>query len=70
MTRPTLLVTGGPRSHVPQDDLATLAALLPTCDRVVIPVGHRIHTHAPGRFTQAVLAFLPAPSEEDHPGAG
>ena len=61
VTRPTLLVTGGRRSHVSQDDLAVVADRIPSCRHVTIPVGHRVHTHAPERFAGAVLEFLSTP---------
>lgn len=55
---PTLVVAGGPPSHVPQGDLHELAAALPDGRLVEIPVGHMVHVEAPGRFVAAVREFL------------
>jgi pimeloyl-ACP methyl ester carboxylesterase len=61
ITARTLVLAGGPRSHVPQDGLAELARRIPGAEVVTIPVGHLIHHSAPEAFTEAVSAFL----EED-----
>jgi pimeloyl-ACP methyl ester carboxylesterase len=58
ITAPALLIRGGPRSHVDQDDLAAVARLIPHCQTITIPVGHRVHSLAPAAFTDAVIAFL------------
>ncbi|MFF3431735.1 alpha/beta fold hydrolase [Streptomyces sp. NPDC002602] len=60
ITAETLVVAGGPRSHVPQDGVAELARRIPGGRAVTIPVGHLIHHAAPAAFTEAVSAFLPA----------
>ncbi|MGC3001236.1 alpha/beta fold hydrolase [Streptomyces sp. G35A] len=60
ITAETLVVAGGPHSHVPQDGVAELARRIPGGRMVTIPVGHLIHHAAPGAFTEAVSAFLPA----------
>jgi pimeloyl-ACP methyl ester carboxylesterase len=57
---PTLVISGGPRSHVSTDSLAALATALPTGTLAVVPVGHRIHSLAPAAFTATVLPFLMA----------
>jgi len=59
ITAPTLVIAGGPASHVPQDKLAEAAARLPHGTLQVIPAGHEIHANRPAEFTAAVLAFLP-----------
>ena len=58
ITAPTLLVGGGPDSHIPQDKLAETAALIPRCDLVTIPAGHYVHTARPEEFGDAVLSWL------------
>jgi 3-oxoadipate enol-lactonase len=55
---PTLIIGGGPDSHVPQDKLAEAAALIPRCDLVTIPAGHNVHMARPAEFTDVLLAWL------------
>jgi pimeloyl-ACP methyl ester carboxylesterase len=64
---PTLLVSGGPRSHVSPLRLAEVARSMPDARLVTIPVGHRVHSRSPERFRAVVLPFLTAP---DPGGAG
>ena len=61
----TLVLAGGPHSHVPQDGVAELARRVPGGRLVTVPVGHLIHRAAPEAFTGAVSAFL----AEDFPPA-
>ncbi|WP_037886289.1 alpha/beta fold hydrolase [Streptomyces sp. NRRL S-646] len=61
ITAGTLVIAGGPQSHVPQAGVAELARCIPGGRMVTIPVGHLIHHAAPEAFTEAVSAFL----EED-----
>lgn len=63
ITAATLVVAGGPRSHVPQEGIAELARRVPCGQVVTIPVGHLIHQAEPMRFTQAVLGFLQSEEE-------
>jgi 3-oxoadipate enol-lactonase len=58
ITAPTLLVGGGPDSHIPQDKLSAVAARIPTCDLVTIPAGHNVHAVRPAEFADAVLSWL------------
>ncbi|NMI56315.1 MULTISPECIES: alpha/beta fold hydrolase [unclassified Streptomyces] len=58
ITADTLVLAGGPASHVPQDGIAELARRVPGGRVVTIPVGHLIHSAAPQAFTEAVCAFL------------
>lgn len=58
ITAPTLLIGGGPESHVPQDKLADVAARIPRCRLVTIPAGHHVHTSRPSEFADAVLDWL------------
>ncbi|MFD4759804.1 alpha/beta fold hydrolase [Streptomyces sp. NPDC058439] len=66
ITAETLVVAGGPRSHVPQDGVAELARCIPVGHMVTIPVGHLIHHAAPEAFTKVVAAFL-LTEENTHP---
>jgi 3-oxoadipate enol-lactonase len=59
ISAPTLVIAGGPDSHVPQDQLAEVAALIPHCRPLVtIPVGHHVHEQRPVQFVAAVSTFL------------
>ena len=58
ITAPTLLIGGGPQSHIPQDKLAAAAARIPRCDLVTIPAGHLVHEARPAEFASAVLGWL------------
>jgi len=58
ITASTLLIGGGPSSHIPQDKLAQLAARVPMCQLLTIPVGHHVHASRPAEFATAVLTFL------------
>ncbi len=60
ITAETLVLAGGPRSHVPQDGIAELARRIPGGSVATISVGHLIHRAAPKEFTEAVSAFLSA----------
>lgn len=57
---PTLIVAGGPASHVDQDRLAQMASLIPRCELITIPAGHLVHAVRPAEFTAAVTGFLRA----------
>ena len=58
ITAPTLLIAGGPASHIDQDKLAAAAARIPRCDLVTIPAGHLVHAARPTQFASAVLTWL------------
>lgn len=58
ISAPTLVIGGGPDSHIPQDQLADVAARIPACDLVTIPVGHNIHSSDSQGFAATVLAWL------------
>ena len=58
ITAPTLVIGGGPRSHVSPERLASLAAALPDGRLITIPAGHRVHSTRPVEFQEAVIPFL------------
>jgi pimeloyl-ACP methyl ester carboxylesterase len=55
---PTLVIGGGPRSHVPPERLAEVAGAIPNAELITIDAGHRIHSTRPAEFRDAVLKFL------------
>jgi len=61
ISAPTLVIAGGPDSHVNQDRLAEMAGLIPDCRLVMIPAGHLVHAGQPDRFIAAVTSFLSGP---------
>ncbi|GII61456.1 3-oxoadipate enol-lactonase [Sphaerisporangium krabiense] len=58
ITAPTLVLAGGPSSHLPQEQVAELAARVPGAELVTIDAGHEIHGTRPAEFLTAVTAFL------------
>ncbi|MFJ3836657.1 alpha/beta fold hydrolase [Streptomyces sp. NPDC054904] len=58
ITAPTLVVAGGPTSHVPRQGLAELVRRVPDARLQTIAVGHLVHATAPDAFTDAVTTFL------------
>ncbi|WP_460521529.1 alpha/beta fold hydrolase [Flindersiella endophytica] len=58
VTMPTLVISGGPASHVPAERLRDLTLALPDADLVTIDAGHRVHSLRPKDFSAAVLPFL------------
>ncbi len=60
ITAPTLLISGGSRSHVPPDQIARMARRIPDSRLVTIPAGHLVHTARPTDFTATLRGFLPA----------
>jgi len=66
ITAKTLVMAGGPTSHVPQEGTAELAHRIPDAQMVTIPVGHLIHQEAPETFAETVTSFL----REDSPTPG
>ncbi|MFE5340219.1 alpha/beta fold hydrolase [Isoptericola sp. NPDC056578] len=55
---PTLVIGGGPDSHLPQDAMARTAARLPDARFVTLSGGHLVHPHAPDAFLREVEGFL------------
>jgi 3-oxoadipate enol-lactonase len=58
ITAQTLVIGGGPRSHVPQGWVAELARQIPGARMETIEAGHLIHVTEPEAFTRAALTFL------------
>lgn len=54
----TLVLSGGPTSHIAPSRLSAMAAEIPAAQLLTIPAGHRIHSTALPAFTAAVLDFL------------
>jgi pimeloyl-ACP methyl ester carboxylesterase len=66
ITAPTLLISGGPASHLPPAQLAQASRSIRGSQLVTIPAGHRVHSRSPSRFLAVVAPFLTAPK----PGPG
>ncbi|MBB5868095.1 pimeloyl-ACP methyl ester carboxylesterase [Allocatelliglobosispora scoriae] len=58
ITVPTLLVAGGPESHVPQHLLAEMAAQFPNGKLSTIPGGHSLHEVYPQEFADSVRRLV------------
>ncbi|MFF8378113.1 alpha/beta fold hydrolase [Streptomyces sp. NPDC015661] len=57
ITAPTLVLAGGPTSHVPQEQLSALADTIPGARLVTIETGHLIHNARPAEFLAAIREF-------------
>ncbi|WP_333734465.1 alpha/beta fold hydrolase, partial [Streptomyces sp. IBSBF 3010] len=57
ITAPTLVVGGGPRSQIAQEDLARTARAIPGAEFVTIDAGHLVHTERPEEFLTALRSF-------------
>ena len=55
---PSLLIAGGPESHLDQQVIAQMAARMPAAHLRTIAAGHLIHTNKPAEFTELVRRFL------------
>jgi pimeloyl-ACP methyl ester carboxylesterase len=55
---PTLVIAGGPDSHVRQDALAEVATRVADGRLVTIPAGHHVHRERPAEFLDALRSFL------------
>ena len=58
ITARTLVIAGGPDSHLPQDQLEALADRIPDASHLRIDAGHDVHTTRPEVFLAALLSFL------------
>jgi len=54
----TLVIGGGPDSHIPQERVAELARRVPRARLETIRAGHLIHHTEPAAFTRVALSFL------------
>lgn len=69
ITAPTLLVAGGPRSHLRQDQLAEVAERIPGGRLTTLDAGHMVHDEMPDAFLALLREFLGAPpSAGEDPG--
>jgi len=64
---PTLVLSGGPTSCIPPQRLADVTAAVAGARLATIPVGHRVHSLAPGPFAAEVMAFLAEPVAAQRP---
>ena len=60
ISAPTLIVAGGPGSHIDQNRLAEMATHIPRCELITIQAGHYVHTAEPPEFNRIVTEFLTA----------
>jgi pimeloyl-ACP methyl ester carboxylesterase len=51
---PTLVISGGTASHLPDDRIAEVVHRIPECDLVTIEAGHHVHENEPAQFAGAV----------------
>ena len=59
ITVPTLIIGGSSTSHVPQEELAEVARLIPNCSLVTIEgAGHAVHQNRPSEYIELVRDFL------------
>ena len=68
ITAPTLLVGGGPTSHIPQELLVEVSRAVPDCTLVTIPVGHDVHESEPDAFVNAIFDWLGTDAAVPGPG--
>jgi len=65
----TLVLAGGPDSHIAQDRVAELASRIPDARMATIRAGHLIHHAEPAAFTEVALRFLRPTSNASRPQA-
>lgn len=59
ITVPTLLIGGGSTSHIPQEELAEVARLIPNCRLITIEgAGHAVHQNRSSEYIEIVKEFL------------
>ncbi len=57
ITAPTLVIGGGPTSHIDQEQLARMTRAIPGATSVTIDAGHLVHTDRPEEFLAAIREF-------------
>ncbi|MFF8555554.1 alpha/beta fold hydrolase [Streptomyces sp. NPDC015501] len=57
ITVPTLVIGGGPASHIDQDQLARMVRAIPGAVSVTIDAGHLVHTDRPEEFLAELREF-------------
>ncbi|MFJ4000768.1 alpha/beta fold hydrolase [Streptomyces parvus] len=57
ITVPTLVIGGGPDSHIDQEQLAQMVRAIPDAELVTVDAGHLIHADRPGEFLAALRKF-------------
>ncbi|MFJ5631101.1 alpha/beta fold hydrolase [Streptomyces goshikiensis] len=62
ISAPTLVLYGGPASHLPAASFDEVTRRVPDARMVTLPYGHLIHAAAPQEFAEAVTAFLTTPA--------
>lgn len=55
---PTLVVSGGARSHLPAELVADVVRRIPDCSLATVDAGHHVHRRAPEQFVETVLTWL------------
>ncbi|MGW7686101.1 alpha/beta fold hydrolase [Kribbella sp. NPDC054772] len=55
---PTLLLAGGPKSHLDQTRFAAVSEVMPAATVTTIEAGHRIHSRQPDQWLATVREFL------------
>lgn len=58
ITARTLVIAGGPDSHLPQGQQVALARRIPDAAHLTINAGHGVHAACPDAFLAALLPFL------------
>jgi pimeloyl-ACP methyl ester carboxylesterase len=58
ITCPTLVIAGGPASHLPQDQIAAMADRIPDGELVTVPAGHEVHKDDLPGFLKVLGTFL------------
>lgn len=58
ITAPTLIIAGGPDSHIPHAQLEAAASHIAASTLITIPAGHNIHATSPTKFQDSVLTWL------------
>ncbi|WP_415949440.1 alpha/beta fold hydrolase [Streptomyces sp. KLOTTS4A1] len=54
---PALVIAGGPGSHLPQEQIAAMAARMPDARLVTIAAAHLVHEARPAEFLAAIREF-------------